>query len=94
MTLAYLGIYEALQGVVGGQGANVVSWLVTAVADTALNRRLTFGLSDRAGAARSQVEGLLVFGTGMVITSGSLFAPRRLRRLTGGAALRTRDRIT
>jgi putative flippase GtrA len=74
MTLAYLALYAALQGVLGMQLANVVAWLATAVADTAANRRLTFGVSGRGGAARAQAESLLVFATGMVITSGSLLA--------------------
>jgi putative flippase GtrA len=73
MTLAYLALYAFLQGTLGGQGANVVAWVATAVVDTAANRRLTFGLSGRAGAARAQGEGLVVFGIGMVLTSGSLF---------------------
>jgi putative flippase GtrA len=73
MTLAYLALYAALRGAWGMQGANVVAWLATAVADTAANRRLTFGVSGRRGAARAQVESLLVFGTGMVITSACLY---------------------
>lgn len=72
MTLAYLVLYAALQGTLGMQGANVVAWVATAVADTAANRRLTFGVSGRPGAVRAQAESLLVFGTGMVITGGSL----------------------
>jgi putative flippase GtrA len=74
MTLGYLGLYIALRGSLGAQGANVVAWVASAVVDTAANRRLTFGLRGRRGAARAQVEGLLVFGTGMLITSGSLLA--------------------
>ena len=74
MTLAYLALYAVLQGVLGMQGANVVAWLATAVADTSANRRLTFGVSGRPGAARSQFEGLLVFGSGIAITSGALLA--------------------
>jgi putative flippase GtrA len=72
MTLAYLALYAALQAPLGMQGANAVAWVVTAVADTSANRRLTFGLTGREGAARAQAEGLVVFGTGAAITSGSL----------------------
>jgi putative flippase GtrA len=71
-TLAYLGLYAALRGALGAQPANVVAWIATAIADTAANRRLTFGISGRSGAVRAQGEGLLVFGLGLVITSGSL----------------------
>jgi putative flippase GtrA len=74
VTLAYLGLYAALRVVLAAQAANAVSWVATAIADTAANRRLTFGISGRAGAVRSQAEGLVVFGLGLAITSGSLAA--------------------
>jgi putative flippase GtrA len=74
MTIAYLALYAALRLVMGAQAANVVSWVVTAVADTSANRRFTFGVLGRAGAVRAQLEGLMVFGLGLAITSGSLYA--------------------
>lgn len=74
MTLAYLALYAALQGTLSSQEANAVAWVATAVADTSANRRLTFGVSGRRGAARAQAESLLVFATGALITSGSLLA--------------------
>ena len=54
------------------QAANVISLLITAVANTAANRRLTFGISGRVNAARHQVKGLIAFGIGLALTSGSL----------------------
>ena len=57
-----------------GDAVNPRAWTATAVADTAANRRLTFGIAERSGATRAQVEGLLVFGAGVIITSGSLLA--------------------
>ncbi len=74
MTVAYLALYAVLRGTLGAQGSNVVAWVVTAVADTSANRRMTFGIHGRAGALRAQVEGLVVFGLGLGITSGSLYA--------------------
>lgn len=71
-TLAYLALYALLREAVGAQPSNVLAWLLTAVADTSANRRLTFKLSGRAGALRAQLEGLLVFGIGLALTSGSL----------------------
>jgi putative flippase GtrA len=71
-TLACLALYDLLQGAIGAQPANLLAWLITAVVDTAANRRLTFGVSGRAGAARAQLEGLAVFGIGLALTSGSL----------------------
>jgi hypothetical protein len=51
-TLAYLLLYAVLRTGVGPQWANLVALLVTAVANTAANRRLTFGVrgTDRSGA--------------------------------------------
>ena len=74
MTLAYLALYAALRPTCGAQLANAIAWVVTAVGDTSANRRFTFGVLGRPGAARAQVEGLLVFGLGWAITSGSLVA--------------------
>ena len=71
-TIAYLLLFVALRGLTGAQGANLVALLVTAVANTAANRRFTFGVRGRAGVARHQFEGLLVFGVGLGMTSGSL----------------------
>ena len=73
-TLAYLALYVLLRGALGAQPANLLALLATAVANTTANRRLTFGLSGRAGAGRAQVEGLLVFGLGLALTSGALAA--------------------
>src|SRR4051794_18619807 len=43
-TLAYLLIFVLLSGPVGAQAANLGALLVTAVGNTAANRRLTFGI--------------------------------------------------
>ena len=50
--LAYLLLFLLLRGLAGAQGANLVALLVTAVANTAANRRFTFGVRgrDRRGA--------------------------------------------
>jgi len=73
-TIAYLVLYLLLRGVMSAQTANVLSLLVTAVANTAANRRLTFGISGRRHAARHQVKGLIAFGIGLALTSGALAA--------------------
>ncbi|GAA1666589.1 sugar translocase [Mycolicibacterium murale] len=70
-TLAYLVLFLALRPL-GAQGANLVALLVTAVANTAANRRFTFGVRGRARVVRHQFEGLVVFGIGLALTSGSL----------------------
>ena len=71
-TLAYVLLYAALRGSTGAQLANLLALLVTAVANTAANRRLTFGVRGSDGAARHQGQGLVVFAIGLGLTSGSL----------------------
>ena len=48
-TLAYVLLYLALRGTLGAQAANALSLLVTAVANTAVNRQFTFGITGRRG---------------------------------------------
>jgi putative flippase GtrA len=71
-TVAYVALFVLLRAVGSAQVANVVALLATAVVNTAANRRLTFGVRDREGAARAQLQGLLVFALGLALTSGSL----------------------
>jgi len=71
-TLAYLMLFLALHTVVGAQAANFLALALTAVANTAANRRLTFGVRGRAGVLRHQFQGFGVFLLGLGITSGSL----------------------
>ena len=71
-TLAYVGLYAVMHLGTGAQVANLLALLVTAVANTAANRRLTFGVRGPGGQARHQAQGLVVFGTGLGLTSGAL----------------------
>ena len=71
-TLVYLLLFVAISGSWGSQIANLIALLVTAVANTAANRRFTFGVRGAGGAARQHAEGLIVFGIGLALTSGSL----------------------
>ncbi|MFD7436886.1 glycosyltransferase [Streptomyces sp. NPDC059861] len=73
-TLFHLLLYSVFRGFSGSQTANALALLVSALANTAANRRLTFGVRGRAGAVRHQAQGLVVFGIGLVLTSGSLAA--------------------
>jgi putative flippase GtrA len=70
-TLAYLLLFLLWRAPFGAQTANLLALLVTAVANTAVNRRFTFGVSG-AGAVRHQLQGLIVFALGLALTSGSL----------------------
>jgi putative flippase GtrA len=71
-TLAYLALFVALRGVLAAQPANLVALGVTAVANTAANRRITFGIRGGPGAGRAQLQGLVVLGLGLALTSGTL----------------------
>jgi putative flippase GtrA len=73
-TAAYLLLYLLLRTVVAAQAANAISLLLTAVANTAVNRRVTFGIQGRTDAARHQVRGLIAFAIGLALTSGALAA--------------------
>lgn len=77
-TLAYGVLYVALRGELGPQQANALSLALTAVANTAANRRFTFGLRGPSGAVKHQLQGLLVFGCGLAVTSATLWAMRAM----------------
>ncbi|MBE7187686.1 GtrA family protein, partial [Jatrophihabitans endophyticus] len=71
-TLAYLVLFSLLRGSTDAQAANLLAMLVTAVANTAANRRFTFGVRG-GGHGRHQLQGLAVFAIGLALTSGSLW---------------------
>ncbi|WP_405747826.1 glycosyltransferase [Streptomyces sp. NBC_01525] len=73
-TLCYLGLYSLARLGVGPQLANAMALLLSACANTAANRRLTFGVRGRDRAVRHQAQGLAVFAIGLALTSGSLAA--------------------
>jgi putative flippase GtrA len=71
-TLAYAVLYLLLRQATPAQAANFLSLLLTAVANTAANRRFTFGVRGTGGRLRTQGQGLIVFALGLAVTSGSL----------------------
>jgi putative flippase GtrA len=73
-TLAYAVLYLALRTFMPALAANLLALLLTAVGNTAANRRLTFGIRGRDGAAAHQARGLIAFATGLLLTSGALLA--------------------
>lgn len=83
-TLAYLLLYVVLQPFTGAQVANFAALLITAVANTAANRAFTFGVRGSTGVVSHQFQGLVIFGIGLALTSGSLFA---LHQWAPGAAV-------
>jgi putative flippase GtrA len=71
-TAAYAVLYLLLRPLMGAFAANALALLVTAIANTALNRRLTFGVKGSSGALGDQAVGLIAFGVGLALTTGSL----------------------
>ena len=73
-TAAYVLLYLLLRGFLAAQAANAVSLLLTAAANTFVNRRVTFGIRGRRHAARHLARGLIAFAAGLALTSGALAA--------------------
>jgi putative flippase GtrA len=71
-TVVYILLYLLLRDWLPAQPANAVSLLITAVGNTAVNRRVTFGISGRHHAVRHQLRGLIAFAAGLALTSGAL----------------------
>ncbi|WP_026928141.1 bifunctional glycosyltransferase family 2/GtrA family protein [Granulicoccus phenolivorans] len=80
-TLAYALLFWVLRGSMGAQAANLIALVITAVANTAANRAFTFGVRGRTGLLTDHAGGLLAFGVGLGLTSGSLVL---LHTLHGG----------
>jgi putative flippase GtrA len=74
--VAYVVLYLLLRPVLSAEAANALSLFVTAVANTAGNRRITFGIRGRAHAARHELEGLIAFGVGLAVTTLALAVTR------------------
>ena len=71
-TIAYLALYSALRLAMAPAPANAIALVVTAVANTAANRRLTFGVRGSEGLARDHAVGLSAFAIALAITSVSV----------------------
>jgi putative flippase GtrA len=71
-TIAFALLYLILQAPFGAQQANFVALLLTAVGNTAANRRFTFGISGPVRLFTQQFQGLMVFLLAWTITSSSL----------------------
>src|SRR4051812_8611831 len=63
-TVAYAVLYLLLRGVMTPFLANATALVLTAVANTAANRRITFGVRGRHRALRHQAQGLVIFAVG------------------------------
>ncbi len=77
-TMAYVLLYVVLRSHMPALGANALALFVTAVANTAVNRRVTFGIRSRKAHLRHQLQGIVVFALGLALTSGALAGLHRL----------------
>jgi glycosyltransferase involved in cell wall biosynthesis len=71
-TLAYAVLFVALRPLLGAAGANAAALALTAIANTAANRRLTFRVRGRAHLLRHHLRGALVFVLTLALTNGAL----------------------
>jgi putative flippase GtrA len=73
-TLVNFGLFWALKTVTSAVVANLLALLLTTLANTAANRRLTFGVRGRNRWAHAHAGGLLAFGLSLTLTTGSISA--------------------
>jgi putative flippase GtrA len=71
-TAAYALLFLLLTGLLGSVGANAAALAITAVGNTAANRRLTFGVRGREHLVRHHARGAVVFVLTLALTNGAL----------------------
>jgi putative flippase GtrA len=73
-TVVHLGLFAALLHVLPtSQAANLGALLVATVANTAANRRFTFGVTGTTAAARQHVQSLGLFALTWGLSAGALW---------------------
>jgi putative flippase GtrA len=73
-TMAYFAIFWVLRATVTPALANLLALVLTTLANTAANRRLTFGVRGRQRLLRAHAGGLLAFGLSLTMTTGTISA--------------------
>jgi putative flippase GtrA len=68
-TAAYAALFWGFRSFAPAAVANLIALLATAFANTAANRRLTFGVAGREGLARDHAGGLVAFVFALAITN-------------------------
>jgi putative flippase GtrA len=71
-TAGYVACYGVLRDFLSAESANVVSLLLTAIGNTAANRRFTFNAQNNGAASRDHLAGLVAFAAALAISSASL----------------------
>jgi putative flippase GtrA len=73
-TVVYLLLFLAMRGAVAPLAANAAALAISAVFNTAANRRFTFGRRGREGLVTHHFQGLVVFGFCLGLTTLALAA--------------------
>ncbi|HEY8294035.1 MAG TPA: GtrA family protein [Micrococcaceae bacterium] len=73
-TVASVAIFALLRPLAGVQWANLISLVLTSVLNTELNRRHSFGITERRYWLQDHRRGLWVMLLALGLTSGSLWA--------------------
>jgi glycosyltransferase involved in cell wall biosynthesis len=76
-TIAYAVLYLLLHGALGAGGANAAALALTAIANTAANRRLTFGVRGREGLVGHHARGAVVYVLTLGLTTLALASLHR-----------------
>lgn len=71
-TVFYLALFVAARWFTDPQAANLIALAVSAVANTAANRRFTFGVTGSQGMVRHQLQGAVAFLIGLGLSAGVL----------------------
>jgi putative flippase GtrA len=71
-TITSLALYAFLRPWIGAQPANAAALILTSLMNTALNRRLTFKITERKRMKRDHLNGLIVILVALLLTGGSL----------------------
>ena len=71
-TILFGLLFLLFRAALPAQAANILALLLATCANTAVNRRFTFGIRGRRGRWRHQLQGYVVLAIGLAITSGSL----------------------
>jgi putative flippase GtrA len=79
-TAAYASLYWVLRGRLPEAESNTIALLVTAVANTAANRRLTFGVRGSHGLLRDHAGGLIAFAVAFVLTNVAVIGMHLMSR--------------
>ncbi|MBO1756786.1 GtrA family protein [Allobranchiibius sp. CTAmp26] len=76
-TVLNLVLFALFRHAMGNQWANITALLICTVINTSLNRRFTFNAGGTGGAARVQLQSLVLLAITVAMTSGALEILRR-----------------